>query len=80
MVKKRTRRRRRRRKALTGRAGPVSIWTGVGSRAVVPQGGVALAAVGRRDGEGTSKLVVRTGWRAQRARGWDKPTTYWFHE
>lgn len=55
------------RRALTGRVGPMGIRTGVGGRAVVPQGGVALTAMGRRGGEGTPKLAVRTGRRAQRA-------------
>lgn len=34
------------RRTLTGRVGPMGIGTGVGGRAVVSQGGVALTAVG----------------------------------
>lgn len=60
------------RRTLTGRVGPMGVRTGVGGRAVVPQGGVALTAVGRREGDGTAKLAVRTGRR-------NKPTTYWLH-
>lgn len=77
--RRRRRKRRRRRWALTGRVGPVGIGTGVGCRAVAPQGGVALAAMRRWDGEGTPKLAVRAGRWAQRGRRWDKPTTYWLH-
>lgn len=56
----------RARKTLTWRAGPM----GVGAAAVrcgalVPQGGVALTTVGRREGDGTSKLAVGTGRRAE---------------
>lgn len=60
------------RRTLTGRVGPMGVRTGVGGRAVAPQGGVALTAVGRREGDGTAKLAVRTGRR-------NKPTTYWLH-
>ena len=60
------------RRTLTGRVGPMGVRTGVGGRAVVPQGGVALTAMGRREGDGTAKLAVRTGGR-------NKPTTYWLH-
>lgn len=55
-------------RALTGRAGPMGIGTGVGGRAVAPQGGVALTAMGWREGEGTPKLAVGAGRRAQRTR------------
>lgn len=67
------------RRALTGRAGPMGVRTGVGGRAVVPQGGVSLTAVGRREGDGTPKLAVRAGRRAEGASAGNKPTTYWLH-
>lgn len=75
----RLRRRKNRKRALTGRVGPVSIGSGVGCRAVAPQGGVTLAAVGRWDRQGTPKLAVRTGRWAQRGRSRDKPAAYWLH-
>lgn len=65
-----------RRRALTGRVGPMGVGTGVGGRAMVPQGGVALTAVGWRKGEGAPKLAVRTGRRAERGCAWNKPTAY----
>lgn len=67
------------RRILTGRVGPMDVWTGVGGRAVVPQGGVAFTAVGWREGDGTPKLAVRTGRRAERTWAWNKPATYWLH-
>lgn len=57
----------------------MGVGAGVGGRAVVPQGGVALAAVGRREGDGTPKLAVRTGRGAERAGAGNKPTTYCLH-
>ena len=59
----------------------MGVRAGVGSRAVVPQGGVALAAVGRRERDGASKLAMRTGRRAEgaSASARNKPTTYWLH-
>lgn len=63
-------------RTLTGRVGPMGIGAAVGGRAVVPQGGVALTAVGWREGDGTPKLAVRTHRRAERACAWNIPTTY----
>lgn len=64
---------------LTGRVGPMSIWAGVRRRAVVPQGGVALATMGWRNGNWTPKLAVRTGCRAERSCPWNKPATHCLH-
>lgn len=65
--------------SLTGRVGPMGVRAGVGGRAVVPQCGVALAAVGWREGDGAPKLTVRTRRRAEGACAWNKPATYWLH-
>lgn len=57
----------------------MAVGAGVGRGAVVSQGGVALTAVGRGEGDGTPKLTVRTGGRAERAGGRNEPTTCWCH-
>lgn len=64
---------------LTGRVGPIGVRAGVGGRAVVPQRGVALTAVGWWDRDGAPKLTVRTCRGAEGTCAWNKPAAYWLH-
>lgn len=56
----------------------MAVGAGVRSRAVVPQGRVALTALGWGQGDGVPELTVWTAiGRTEGARSWDKPTTHW---
>lgn len=54
----------------------MAVRAGVRGGAVAPQGGVALTAVGRREGDGTPKLAVRAGRGAEGSGPWDEPAAH----
>lgn len=51
----------------------------VGGRAVVPQAGKTLTAMGGGGGHGTPKLTVRTGGCAEGPCAMNKPAAHWLH-